>query len=201
MVLVHDARAGTTKLDHLGANAEQEADVDAHGTDVGARLACDPENAKTSLSVKLKKLGLVDASDAQLTFNGRDERWTLEHGTGQSLDCLGQFQLVGNGIVHLENASDPGDNLVTGRIGRFVNVDDAGSDIILDWPLKWRAAGRDWGEVRRANIQLIPTLQQQQPVGRVGLDFILAHWRQVKVATLLYLADVSHFRPIRAVPH
>ena len=103
------------------------------------------------------------------------------------------------GLLDLENASDPGDNLVTGRIGRFVNVDDAGSDIVLDWPLKWRAAGRDGGEVRRAHVQLIPALQEQWPVGRVGLDFILAHWRQVKVATLLYLADVSHFRPIRAV--
>ena len=48
-VLVHNARAWPTQLNHLSTHAQQQANVNAHRTDVRARLACDPEDAQTIL--------------------------------------------------------------------------------------------------------------------------------------------------------
>ena len=71
------------------------------------------------------------------------------------------------GLFDFQNASDPGDDLVGGGVGRLVNVDDAGADVVLDGSLQGRAAVWDGGEMGRSHIELIPALQEKGPIGRV----------------------------------
>ena len=46
-ILVHNARSRSAEFNHLGADAEQETNVDAHGTNIGAGLTSDPENGES----------------------------------------------------------------------------------------------------------------------------------------------------------
>lgn len=83
-----DARANATQLLHVRADAEEETDVDAEGTDVGTGLALDPEDAELALVVVLDDLALVDGADAEAALDGRDGRGALEQAAGQLLHHL-----------------------------------------------------------------------------------------------------------------
>jgi hypothetical protein len=65
----------------VGTNTEEEASVDAKGTNVRSRLARDAEDAKPAIIVELEELDVVDSSDAELALDGRDEGRPLEEGT------------------------------------------------------------------------------------------------------------------------
>ena len=71
------------------------------------------------------------------------------------------------GLFNFQNASDPGDDLVRGGVGRLVDVDDAGADVVLDGSLQGRASVRNRGEMGRSHIELIPALQEKGPICRV----------------------------------
>lgn len=68
--------------------------MDTECTDVGTGLAGHPEHGKLSLIVKLKQLALVDSTDTELTLDGGDERWSLEEGSGESLERAGKLGLT-----------------------------------------------------------------------------------------------------------
>lgn len=50
-----------------------------------------------------------------------------------------------------KNALDPSDDLVRGRVGRLVEVDDTRADVLLEVALQRRAAIGDGSEVASAN--------------------------------------------------
>jgi hypothetical protein len=83
LVLVHGTAANTAQLLHVGADTEEETQVDTEGTDVGTGLARDPEDAEVAVVVELDELGLVNGTDTELTLDGRDQGRTLEQSTGE----------------------------------------------------------------------------------------------------------------------
>ena len=68
---------------HVRANAEQQAQVHAHGADVGTGLTGDPEHHQRPLLVVLQQLAVVDGAHAQLALHRRNERRPLEQGPPQ----------------------------------------------------------------------------------------------------------------------
>jgi hypothetical protein len=56
--------------------------MNTKSTDVGTGFTADPEYAKMSVFVVFEDFGGVDCSNPELTFDGGDERWTLEECTG-----------------------------------------------------------------------------------------------------------------------
>jgi hypothetical protein len=54
---------------------------------------------------------------------------------------------LGRKVCVPENALDPSDNLVRGRVRRLVEVDDTRADVLLEVALQRRAAIGDRGEV------------------------------------------------------
>ena len=127
VVLGHDTGAHAAELLHVRAHAEQQAQMHAEGTDVGAGLARHPEDAEVAVVVELDQLALVDGADAQLALDGRDEGRALEQGAREGLEGLGEGRLAaGDGVVE----ADDGDVLLTSALlgldeaGRAVNADN-----------------------------------------------------------------------------
>lgn len=92
------------------------------------------------------------------------------------------------GLLDTENASEPRDNFVRGRVGRLVEVDHTRLDVALQVTFQGRATVRDRGEVRAADEKLVVVLEEQRPVGSVEFwagVFGLDH----EVALLLGLGD------------
>lgn len=99
LLLVHSTTSHTTQLLHVGANTEQQTQVDAESTDVGTGLAANPEDTEVAVVVKLDELGLVHGTDTKLALDGRDQRGTLEQGTGELLEGLGELGLAAGDLV------------------------------------------------------------------------------------------------------
>ena len=57
-----------------------------------------------------------------------------------------------------QDALDPGDDLVRGRIDRLVQVDAARLDILVDGPIERRRTVRQRRVVVRADVQLVKVL-------------------------------------------
>lgn len=126
VVLGHDTGAHTAQFLHVGAHAEQQTQVHAQGTDVGAGLARDPEDAEVAVVVELDQLALVDGTDAQLALDGRDEGRALEQRAGKGLERLGEGWLAArDGVVE----ADDGNVLLTSAL---LGLDKAGSAINAD---------------------------------------------------------------------
>mmetsp|Transcript_81043 Transcript_81043/g.212769 ORF Transcript_81043/g.212769 Transcript_81043/m.212769 type:complete len:499 (-) Transcript_81043:21-1517(-) len=118
LVLVEDARAHAAKLLHVGPDAQHQAQVNAHRTDVRARLAVDVEDSHVPLLVVLHQLRLVDRADAQLALHRRDHRRPLEEGPRELVE----------GLLHLGSAAgvrvEAGDGHVL-LSGRLLSLDEA----------------------------------------------------------------------------
>jgi hypothetical protein len=71
-------------------------------------------------------------------------------------------------LVDAQDALDPGHDLVRGGVGRLVEVDAAGLDVLREGALERRVARGDGRVVARAHVQRVVVLQQQRPRGRVG---------------------------------
>jgi hypothetical protein len=131
--LVHSPRPDTAQLLHVRADTKQKTEMHAQGTDVCSSLAAHPENTQLPLIVELVQLALVDSSDTELTLDSRNERWSLEKSTGQSLEgarelCLAAGQLV----VHANDADIllSGSLLRLDKTGGAIDADDeAASDL------------------------------------------------------------------------
>ncbi len=74
--------------------------MNTESSNVGTRLARDPEDGKVTLIVESIGLGLEDGADSELTLDGRDQRGALEQSTGKGLEGLakGKFS-TGNGVM------------------------------------------------------------------------------------------------------
>jgi len=106
---------------------EQQTQVDAERTDIGAGFAGHPEDAQVAVVVELDQLALVNCADTQLALDGRDEGRALEKSTRESLESLGEGGLAtGNGVME----ANDGDVLLTGTLlglyeaGGAVNADN-----------------------------------------------------------------------------
>ena len=58
---------------HVGAHAQQQAQVHAHGPDIGSGLAGDPEHHQLAVIVILQQLAIIDGAHAQLALDRRDQ--------------------------------------------------------------------------------------------------------------------------------
>lgn len=54
----------------MAADANEQAEVHAQGTNIGAGFAAHPERSEVALIVEFQELGLVDGADAQLSLDG-----------------------------------------------------------------------------------------------------------------------------------
>lgn len=70
VVFCHSPTADTTQLLHMAADANEQAEVHAQGTNIGAGFAAHPERSEVALIVEFQELGLVDGADAQLSLDG-----------------------------------------------------------------------------------------------------------------------------------
>jgi len=134
--LVHSTRPHTAQLLHVGANTKQKTQVNAQSTDIGTRLAADPENTKLPLIVKLVELALVDSTNTQLALDGGDKRGTLEERTSKGLEGARELSLAAGQLVVEANDADV---LLTSTLlglnetGRAVDADDqASSDLGIE---------------------------------------------------------------------
>ena len=74
--------------------------MNTEGSDVGTRLARDPEDGKVTLIVESVGLGLEDGADSKLTLDGRDQRGALEQSTSKGLEGLAKGKVsTGNGVM------------------------------------------------------------------------------------------------------
>jgi hypothetical protein len=69
------------------------------GTDVCSSLAADPENTQLPFIVELVKFALVDGSDTELSLDSRNERRTLEEGSGKSFEGASELGLATRELV------------------------------------------------------------------------------------------------------
>ena len=104
VALAHRSTPDTPELLHVASDAEQQAEVDAEGTDVGSGLARDPEDGEVAVVVELDELALVDGAHAELALDGRDERRALEERSGERLEATGEGLLRGEGGVEANDA-------------------------------------------------------------------------------------------------
>lgn len=70
-------------------------------------------------------------------------------------------------LVNTQDALDPGDDLVAGRVAWLVKVDDAVADVIFEWAAQRRVAGWDWCIVPSADVELVVVFEQDWPLGGV----------------------------------
>lgn len=136
LLLVHSTGTHTTEFLHMSTNAKEKTKVNTEGTDVGTSLAADPEHAKVTVIVELDELALVDGSDTELTLDGRDQRRTLEEGTGEGLEGAGELRLAARNLVV---KSDNANVLLSGTLlgldetsGTIDTNDEAASDLGIE---------------------------------------------------------------------
>jgi len=67
------------------AHSNQIAEMLAKSSNIGTRLAADPEHSKLSLTIELNEPAIVDGADTELSFDCRDKRRALEDGCGAQL--------------------------------------------------------------------------------------------------------------------
>ena len=124
VVLVDDAGAGTAELLHVAADAEEEAEVDAEGTDVSTGLAVGLEDGQVALLIVLNELIAVKGTDTELALDGGDERRALEAGALELLEG-GDDALGGDSVVQTEDTD-------VGLTGVLLGLDEAGGAVDAD---------------------------------------------------------------------
>lgn len=87
-ILFESAGSDSSEFLHVGTTAEQIANMNAQGTNVGTCLAGNPEYTHVALFVVLNKARFVDGSHTELLLYGGDQWGSLEKSTGESINCL-----------------------------------------------------------------------------------------------------------------
>mmetsp|Transcript_13303 Transcript_13303/g.24656 ORF Transcript_13303/g.24656 Transcript_13303/m.24656 type:complete len:220 (-) Transcript_13303:166-825(-) len=77
----------------MSTGSGEQTKVHTERTDVCSSLATDVENTEVTLIIVFKELALVDGTDTELALDSRDQRWSLEESTSQSLDSLRELCL------------------------------------------------------------------------------------------------------------
>jgi hypothetical protein len=125
--LIHGTGADTAKFLHVGADTEEQTQVDTEGTDVGTSLTADPEDTEVALVVELIVLALVDGTDTELTLDSGDQRGALEESTSEGLQSADELSLTTGDLVVKANDTDillTGTLLGLNQTGGTVNADD-----------------------------------------------------------------------------
>ena len=81
-------------------------EMNAESSNVGTRLARDPEDGKVTIIVEAVSLGLKDGAYSKLTLDGRDQRGALEQSTGKGLEGLAKGKLSTENSVMESNDAD-----------------------------------------------------------------------------------------------
>ena len=88
VVLGELSTSHSSQLLHVSPHSAEQSDVLAHGSDVGARLAGDPEHSQVLALIEFVQFGLVNSPDSQLLLHRRNRRRLLEHCSGQLVQNL-----------------------------------------------------------------------------------------------------------------
>ena len=72
VILGHDSRPNPSEFLHVSPGSQQQSNVDAHGSHIGACLAAHPEDAQLLLGIILDQLALINGSDPQFPLDSRD---------------------------------------------------------------------------------------------------------------------------------
>ena len=88
----------------MRSDTQQQTQMNTQGSDVGSSLTRDPKDTEVSFLVVLEHLGFVDRSDTELTLDGRDQRRSLEEGSGEGFETPSESLLaIGNGVVESDD--------------------------------------------------------------------------------------------------
>jgi hypothetical protein len=68
--LVHGSRSDTSELLHVGTNTQQQAHMNAKGSDIGSSFTTDPEDTEMTIIVELDNFALVNGSNTELSLDG-----------------------------------------------------------------------------------------------------------------------------------
>jgi hypothetical protein len=115
VVLRHAPAPRPAQLLHVPAHSQQQADVNAQGSNVSSRLAGNPEHSQSLLSIELQQLRLVDSPDAEFPLHCGDLWRLLEETASKGIQHILEFYLRVNGTVQ----SDDANILFTGALLRF----------------------------------------------------------------------------------
>ncbi len=72
-------------------------------------------------------------------------------------------------LLHPQNALDPGDHLVRAGVGRLVEADEAGLQVVGDVSFERRGAVREGGIVVCSDVELVEVFKEERPLGGVQL--------------------------------
>jgi len=87
VVFAHSSRSDPSKFLHVTSNSQQQSQVNTKSSNVGTGFTADPEDSEVTVIVEFDELTVVDGTDTKLTFDGRDERRSLEESSGEGFDC------------------------------------------------------------------------------------------------------------------
>jgi len=174
------------ELDELALVDGSDTELTLDGRDQGGTLEQRTGESLESageLSLATGQL-VVEADDSHVllssTLLGLDETGGAVNADNQAARDLGIESTTVTSLFTSENALDPSDNLVRGRVRGLVEVDDTRADVLLEVALQRRAAIGDRGEVTSSHEELVVVLEQERPRARVksrrgglGLDGVL----------------------------
>ncbi len=72
-------------------------------------------------------------------------------------------------LLHAQDPLDPGDHLVRAGVGRLVEADEAGLEVVGDVPFERRGAVREGGVVVRPYVEFVEVFKEERPLGGVQL--------------------------------
>ena len=124
--LVHGTTANTSQLLHVRADTKHQPEVHAQSSNIGARLAADPEDTQVAVIVELDELDLVHRPDAELALDGRDERRPLEQRAREELEGSRELGLAAGDLVV---EADDGNVLFAGAL---LGLDEPGGAVDAD---------------------------------------------------------------------
>ena len=115
----------------------------------------------------------VEAGDADVLLAGALLGLDEASGAVDADDeVAGDLGVEGAGVAGLfdaEEALDPGDDLVGGRVGGLVEVEDAVFEVLGEGALQGGVAGGDGGVVAGADIETLIVFEEDGPLG--GVDW------------------------------
>ncbi len=72
-------------------------------------------------------------------------------------------------LLHPQDALNPGDHLVRAGVGRLVEADEAGFEVVGDVSLERRSAVREGGVVVCSDVEFVEVFKKERPLGGVQL--------------------------------
>ena len=99
----------------MAANSQEKADVHTESSDVSSSLARNSKNSESFFHVVSKKLGFINCSDSEFSFDGRNLWGFLEKGSFQGSKNIFQFYLAVDRSVQSYDSNV----LFTSRLLRF----------------------------------------------------------------------------------